>query len=90
MKTAELRAKSKEELNELVLSLKKERFNLRFQEATGALESKLRFREVKKTIARAKTLLNEQPGSVKPKAAAAPKAEKTAAKKKPAKAKKEA
>jgi len=90
MKIAELRAKSKEELNEMVMNLKKERFNLRFQEATGALESKLRFREVKKTIARAKTLLNEIPGSVKPKAAAAPKAEKAPAKKKTAKAKKEA
>jgi large subunit ribosomal protein L29 len=89
MKTSELRAKSKEELNELVLSLKKERFNLRFQEATGALESKLRFREVKKTIARAKTILNEQPGSVAPKAEKAPKAAKAPAKKKTAKAKKE-
>jgi large subunit ribosomal protein L29 len=93
MKTAELRAKSKEELNELVLSLKKERFNLRFQEATGALESKLRFREVKKTIARAKTLLNEQQKNaapkpvkvqkaVKPKAPKAPKVEKAATTKK--------
>lgn len=87
MKTSELRAKSKEELNELVMSLKKERFNLRFQEATGALESKLRFREVKKTIARAKTIMNEKPGSVQPKAEKAPKA---AAKKKTVKAKKEA
>lgn len=86
MKTSELRAKSKEELNELVISLKKERFNLRFQAATGALENRLRFREVKKTIARAKTVLNEQPGSVKPKAE---KPAKAPAKKKTAKAKKE-
>src|SRR5690349_12659597 len=78
MKTSELRAKSKEELNELVMNLKKERFNLRFQEVTGALESKLRFREVKKTIARAKTILNEQAAStVAPKAAKAPQAPKT-------------
>jgi large subunit ribosomal protein L29 len=86
MKTAELRAKSKEELNEMVMSLKKERFNLRFQAATGVLENRLRFREVKKTIARAKTVLNEQPGSVKPKAG---KPAKASAKKKTVKAKKE-
>jgi len=87
MKTAELRAKSKEELKDLVLSLKKEQFNMRFQQSTGALDNALRFREVKKTIARVKTLINEVPGSVKPKAEKAAKA--APAKKKTAKAKKE-
>jgi large subunit ribosomal protein L29 len=78
MKIAELRAKGKDELKDLVLSLKQEQFNLRFQEATGALENKKRFTEVRKTIARAKTLMNEKPGAVKPaKAAKAPKTEKT-------------
>lgn len=86
MKTAELRAKSKEELKDLVLSLKKEQFNLRFQQSTGALDNALRFREVKKTIARAKTLINEVPGSVKAKAE---KPTKAPEKKKTAKAKKE-
>lgn len=89
MNITELRAKSKEELTDLVMSLKKEQFNLRFQEATGALENKMRFREVRKTIARAKTVLNEAPGSVLPKAEKAPKAAKAPAKKKTVKAKKE-
>lgn len=84
MKASELRAKSKEELKELVLSLKKEQFNMRFQQSTGALDNPLRFREVRKTIARAKTLLSEAPGSVTPKAE-----KKAPAKKKTAKAKKE-
>ena len=91
MKTAELRNKSKDELKELVTSSKKELFNLRMQSATGALENRSRFGEVKKTIARALTIINEVPGSVKPKAEKAPKApkaEKAPAKKK-TKAKKE-
>ena len=90
MKTAELRAKTAEELNDLVLSLKKEQFNLRFQEATGALENKARYRDVRKTIARAKTLITE---AAKGKKTVAPKekaAKKAAPKKaKAAKAKKE-
>lgn len=74
MKIAELRAKSKEELKSLVLSLKQEQFNLRFQTATGALENKNRFKAVRRTIARANTLMNEKPGAVRPaKAAKAPK-----------------
>ena len=86
MKIAELRAKSKEELKELVLSSKKELFNLRMQASTGALENQSRFSQVRKTIARAKTLLNEKPGAVKPKAE---KAAKAAPAKKKTKAKKE-
>lgn len=82
MKIAELRSKAKDELKDLVLSLKKEQFNLRMQSATGALENKGRIKEVRKTIARAKTLLNEQPKAVAPKAAA-----KKPAAKKPAAAK---
>jgi large subunit ribosomal protein L29 len=74
MKTAELRAKSKEELTDLVLTLKKEQFNLRMQAAVGTLENQSRFKEVRRTIARAKTLLVEEPGSVAP-------AKKTTAKK---------
>ena len=62
MKIAELRAKSKEELKELVVSLKKEQFNLRMQRATGALENQGRFKEARKTIARAKTLMNAASG----------------------------
>lgn len=87
MKTAELRTKSKEELNELVLTLKKEQFNLRMQKSVGTLENQSRFKEIRKTIARAKTVLVEEPGKVAPakkekaKKAAAPK---KAAAKKPA------
>ena len=76
MKIAELRTKSKEELSELVVSLKKEQFNLRMQRATGALENQGRFKIARKTIARAKTLMNEDPNAVK--AAKSPKAPKAA------------
>lgn len=61
MKIAELRAKSREELQTLVSDLKKERFNLRMQDSTGQLENRSRFRETRKTIARAMTVLNEKP-----------------------------
>lgn len=88
MKTAELRSKSPAELKDLILSSKKEQFNLRMQSSTGQLENRSRMTEVRKTIARAKTILNEKPGTVKAKAAKAPKAEKASAKKK-TKAKKE-
>ena len=90
MKMSEIRSKSKEELVELVKSAKKELFNLRMQRATGALESQARFKQIRKDVARAKTLLNEKPGAAKPAKAVAAKAEKPAAKKKTAKAKKEA
>ncbi len=60
MKINELRGKAKEDLAELVVASKKELFNLRMQAATGALATPGRFKDVKKTIARAKTLLNEQ------------------------------
>lgn len=76
MKIAELRAKSKEELSELVLSLKKEQFNLRMQRATGALENQGRFKEMRRTIARANTLMNEKPGMNKPAPVKQPKAPK--------------
>jgi large subunit ribosomal protein L29 len=69
MKIAELRAKNKDELKDLVLSLKQEQFNLRFQEATGALENKGRYKEVRRTIARAKTLMSPPAGAAAPKAA---------------------
>ncbi|MBY0407998.1 MAG: 50S ribosomal protein L29 [Rickettsiales bacterium] len=59
MKITELRAKGAEELKGLVLDLKKEQFNLRMQDATGALENKGRIKEVRKTIARSKTLMTE-------------------------------
>ena len=59
MKTSELRTKSSEELKDIILNSKKEQFNLRMQVATASLENKQGFREARRTIARAKTLLNE-------------------------------
>lgn len=82
MKIAELRGKSKEELTGLVVSSKKELFNLRMQAATGATSNTGRFKEVKKTVARAKTLLNEKGDNAKSAAPQKAAAKKTAAKKK--------
>lgn len=70
MKIAELRGKSKEELKDVIITAKKEQFNLRMQMATGALENKSGFKEARKTVARAKTLLNEKPNANKKPAAA--------------------
>jgi large subunit ribosomal protein L29 len=56
-KAAELRAKSTDELKEMLLGLRKEQFNLRFQRATGQLESTNRIQVVRRDIARIKTLL---------------------------------
>lgn len=60
MKVKEIREMSAGELNQKVASLKEELFNLRFQLATGQLENPMRIKEVKKTIARIKTVQREQ------------------------------
>ena len=59
MKVNEIRNLSTAELTEKVAGLKEELFNLRFQLATGQLENPMRIREVKKTIARIKTVQRE-------------------------------
>ena len=56
MKVNEIRNLSTAELNEKIVSLREELFNLRFQLATGQLENPMRIREVRKTIARIKTV----------------------------------
>ena len=56
---ADLRGLSREELNKKVVELKEELFTLRFQGATGQLESHGRLREVRKDIARVYTVLQE-------------------------------
>ena len=56
MKSEDLRTKSADELGEQLASLKKEQFNLRFQRATGQLEKTARIREVRRDIARVKTI----------------------------------
>jgi large subunit ribosomal protein L29 len=55
-RVSDLRAHSEDQLNEEVLKLKKEQFNLRFQRATGQLENTSRVRVVRRDIARAKTI----------------------------------
>lgn len=60
MKASELRDMTNEELMEKVGDLKQELFNLRFQLATGQLDNPMRIKEVKKSIARSKTILRER------------------------------
>ena len=55
-KPSELRAKTEDELGTLLLDLKKEQFNLRFQRAVGQTEGAGRVREVRREIARLKTV----------------------------------
>ncbi len=57
---ADLRTKTPDELKEELLKLRKEAFNLRFQKASGQLENTARVREVRRTIARIKTVLGER------------------------------
>ncbi|SDL52718.1 50S ribosomal protein L29 [Tessaracoccus oleiagri] len=60
LSAAELRGLTREALNEKVVELKEELFGLRFQAATGQLESNGRLREVRKDIARVYTVLQER------------------------------
>lgn len=57
---SDVRALSADQINDEVLKLKKEEFNLRFQRATGQLEKATRFREIRRTIARLLTVANER------------------------------
>ncbi len=59
MEAAELRKKSVEELNEELVALRREQFNLRIQQATGELAHNQQHRRVRRDIARVKTVLNE-------------------------------
>ena len=59
MEASELRNKSVEELNEELLELRREQFNLRMQQATGELAQNHQHSRVRKDIARIKTVLNE-------------------------------
>ncbi len=61
MATAEeLRAKSMDQLQDELVSLKKEQFNMRFQKASGQLENTARVRQVRRDIARIKTVMGAQ------------------------------
>jgi large subunit ribosomal protein L29 len=63
MDAQELRNKTPDQLKEELASLKKEAFNLRFQQATGQMENTARMRSVKRDVARIKTVLNEKAAS---------------------------
>ncbi|ALG69806.1 50S ribosomal protein L29 [Azospirillum thiophilum] len=60
MKAVDIRTKSADELNDQLLQLKKEQFNLRFQKASGQLENTARVNVVRRDIARIKTIIGER------------------------------
>ena len=62
---SDLKAMSPDQLQDRLLALKKEQFNLRFQRATGQLENTARVREVRKDIARVRTLTRQKPAEAK-------------------------
>jgi large subunit ribosomal protein L29 len=64
MRARELRELSMDELSQKEQDLKEELFNLRFQRATGQLENLMRLTQVKRDIARVKTVLRERKGEV--------------------------
>ena len=59
-KAVDFRGRTADELTETLATLKKEQFNLRFQKASGQLESTMRVRLVRRDIARIKTILGER------------------------------
>lgn len=60
MNAQELHAKTPDRLREDLAALKKEAFNLRFQQATGQLETTARIKAVRRDVARVKTVLNQK------------------------------
>lgn len=60
MKAADLREKTPDQLRDQLAQLKKEGFNLRFQQATGQMENTSRIRNVRRDAARVKTVLNQK------------------------------
>ena len=60
MKAEDIRTKTQDQLSDELASLKKEQFNLRFQKATGQLEKTARVKEVRRDIARIKTIAAEK------------------------------
>ena len=64
---SDLKAMSPDQLQDQLLALKKEQFNLRFQRATGQLENTARVREVRRDIARIQTIAREKRGAQKAK-----------------------
>ncbi len=68
MKAEDIRALSADQVTDELLKLKKEQFNLRFQDATGQLEKTARVRQVRRDIARIKTIQAETKSADKKKA----------------------
>ena len=60
LKTVNLRALTEDQLNDKLLALKKEQFNLRFQKAIGQMEKTARVRIVRRGVAKVKTILAEK------------------------------
>jgi large subunit ribosomal protein L29 len=60
MKVADIKAMTLDQIDDEVLKLKKEQFNLRFQRATGQLENTARVREVRRDVARLKTIARQK------------------------------
>ena len=65
MKAKDVALKTEDQLKADLVNLKKEAFNLRFQRATGQLENTARVREVRKDIARVRTLTRQKPAEAK-------------------------
>ncbi|WP_198533598.1 50S ribosomal protein L29 [Streptomyces sp. AcH 505] len=65
MKPADIRAMSADQMDDEIVKLKKERFNLRFQRATGQLENTSRLREARRDIARVKTIAAQKRAKTK-------------------------
>ena len=70
MKAADFHGQSLDQLDDQLLKLKKEQFNLRFQRASGQLENTSRVREVRRDIARVKTVANAKRSGTATKATA--------------------
>ena len=60
MKANDIRVMSKDQVQDEILKLKKEQFNLRFQRATGQVENTARIRQIRRDIARLKTVQSQQ------------------------------
>jgi large subunit ribosomal protein L29 len=67
MKAADLRVMTVDQLGDELMKLKKERFNLRFQRASGQLENTARVRQVRRDIARIETITRQKRGARKAK-----------------------
>jgi large subunit ribosomal protein L29 len=75
MKAADARAMTLDQIDDEVLKLKKEQFNLRFQRATGQLENTSRVRVIRRDVARLKTIAAQKRAGSMPEIAPIPKAE---------------